>query len=195
MMVQIMVRAGRSGQADEISARFKSFLLVGLVVGLPCAPANAADEMASAPASTSKPSDTTAAATKSQKPVVTDWRTGVALYGIDPVAYFSQGKALRGSPEHEYVADGVTWRFRNEGNRAAFSAHPEIYSPCFGGYDPAALARGVTTPGNPLLWVLIDSRLYLFHDAPARAAFLADPQGVLASAATQWPQLRAGAAF
>lgn len=169
-------------------------MLAGVALAMPLAHANAA-ETASPPASTSKSVEAAAAATTSQKPVVTDWRTGVALYGIDPVAYFSQAKALPGSPEHEYVADGVTWRFRNEGNRAAFAAHPEVYSPCFGGYDPVALGRGVTTPGNPLLWVLIDERLYLFHDAQARAAFLADSTSVLGSAATQWPRLRDRAAF
>ena len=32
---------------------------------------------------------------------------------------------------------GVTWRFVNEGNRAAFNADPEVYMPQFGGYDPS----------------------------------------------------------
>ena len=31
---------------------------------------------------------------------------------------------------------GAIWRFRNEGNRAAFAADPEVYMPRFGGYDP-----------------------------------------------------------
>ena len=48
---------------------------------------------------------------------------------------------------------GAVWRFRNEGNRASFVAHPEIYGPQFGGYDPVDLARGVTVAGNPWFWL------------------------------------------
>ena len=49
---------------------------------------------------------------------------------------------------------GAVWRFRNEGNRASFVAHPEIYGPQFGGYDPVDLGRGVTYAGNPRFWVI-----------------------------------------
>ena len=54
-------------------------------------------------------------------------------------------------PAREFEASqaGAVWRFRNEGNRASFVAHPEIYGPQFGGYDPIDLARGVTVAGNP----------------------------------------------
>ena len=38
----------------------------------------------------------------------------------------------------------AVWRFRNEGNRAAFAEHPEVYLPRFGGYDPVTIARGVS---------------------------------------------------
>ena len=67
--------------------------------------------------------------------------------------------------------DGAVWRFRNEGNRAAFADHPEVYMPRFGGYDPVAVARGVAVPGHPLFWAVAGERLYLFYSAEARAAF------------------------
>ena len=71
------------------------------------------------------------------------------------MAYFVDGRAVqgtagvRGQPEA-----GAVWRFRNEGNRASFLAHPEIYGPQFGGYDPVDMARGVTVAGNPRFWVI-----------------------------------------
>ena len=37
--------------------------------------------------------------------------------------------------------------------------------PRFGGYDPVGVARGVSTPGYPELWVVHDERLYLFYTA------------------------------
>ena len=57
--------------------------------------------------------------------------------------------------EFEASQAGAVWRFRNEGNRASFVAHPEIYGPQFGGYDPIDVARGVTVAGNPRFWLIV----------------------------------------
>ena len=57
--------------------------------------------------------------------------------------------AVIGLPEFEASQAGAVWRFRNEGNRASFVSHPEVYGPRFGGYDPVDLGRGVTYAGNP----------------------------------------------
>ena len=105
--------------------------------------------------------------------------TGLAISGFDPVAYFTDGKPKFGRPELELRVDGVVWRFRNEGNRAAFADHPEVYTPRFGGYDPVAIARGKSVPGHPLFWAVTGERLYLFYSAEARAAFLADPGRII----------------
>ena len=113
--------------------------------------------------------------------------TGLAISGFDPVAYFIETKAELGRPEYELTADGVIWRFRNEGNRAAFEAHPEVYRPAFGGYDPVAIGRERAVPGHPLIWRMVDGRLYLFYSEQNRAAFLADPARVLAAAERKWP--------
>jgi YHS domain-containing protein len=59
--------------------------------------------------------------------------TGLAISGFDPVAYFTEGKALFGRPEFELNLDGAVWRFSNEGNRGAFAKNPEVYGPRFGG--------------------------------------------------------------
>src|SRR5262245_25113039 len=68
--------------------------------------------------------------------------TGLAISGFDPVAYFTEGKALFGRPEIELNVGGAVWRFTNEGNRGAFASHPDVYAPRFGGYDPLAIGRG-----------------------------------------------------
>lgn len=121
--------------------------------------------------------------------VVTDPHTGLALYGFDPVAYFTDGAPVPGQAGIEYRFAGVVWRFRNEGNRAAFAADPEVYTPRFGGYDPLGVARGVATPGHPQLWVRRDDRLYLFHKQETRAAFAVDPQGAVTAAEGRWAQV------
>jgi hypothetical protein len=115
--------------------------------------------------------------------------TGLAISGFDPVAYFSRHKATLGEPQFELTQNGTVWRFLNEGNRAAFADHPEVYTPRFGGYDPVAINRGVSVPGNSLIWAVADDRLYLFYDDTARAAFLANPSGIIDGAMRRWPEV------
>ena len=119
--------------------------------------------------------------------VVVNRFSGLAIEGFDPVAYFTDGKALLGDEQFEASQAGAVWRFRNEGNRASFVAHPDIYGPQFGGYDPVDLARGVTVAGNPRFWLVSKQRLYLFSREPNRNAFVADPVRVLRNAVSRWP--------
>jgi hypothetical protein len=126
--------------------------------------------------------------------VVTNRFTGLAIEGYDPVAYFVDARPLLGLPEVEAAEAGVVWRFRNAGNRASFVAHPDIYGPQFGGYDPVDLARGVTVAGQPRFWLVSGQRLYLFAFEEHRDAFAADPQRYLQQAISRWPMLEEGLA-
>jgi YHS domain-containing protein len=121
--------------------------------------------------------------------VVSDTHTGLAINGVDPVAYFTDAAPLVGFAEYEYQYAGVVWRFRNEGNRAAFMAHPEVYMPRFGGYDAVAIGRALVLPGNPQLWAIVGERLYLFHSEEARARFMTRPDEAIALADSKWPAL------
>jgi len=121
--------------------------------------------------------------------VVVNRFTGVAIQGFDPVAYFVDGEAVQGTAEFEANLWGAVWRFRNEGNRASFLAHPEVYGPQFGGYDPADIARGVTVAGNPRFFVIAAQRLYLFSREANRDAFAADPERFLYEVGKRWPAL------
>lgn len=122
--------------------------------------------------------------------VVTDRLTGLALYGFDPVAYFTEQGPLQGSDAYELSWAGATWRFRNEGNREAFMQAPGVYEPRFGGYDPVAVGEGLPTSGHPSVWTIHGDRLYVFHSEKNRARFADDPQGVLEKADARWPSVR-----
>jgi hypothetical protein len=126
--------------------------------------------------------------------VVTNRFSGLAIEGFDPVAYFVESQPVQGLREFEASAEGVVWRFHNEGNRAFFLAHPEVYGPQFGGYDPVDVARGVTVAGNPLFWVISGERLYLFAFEANRDAFIADPNHYIEQARARWPALLQGLA-
>jgi hypothetical protein len=122
--------------------------------------------------------------------VVADRYTGLAIGGFDPVSYFTDAHPMAGQPGFEVSEAGAVWRFRNEGNRAFFIAHPEIYGPQFGGYDPTDVARGVAFAGNPRFWLVTGQRLYLFGRAESRDAFAADPARVLREAKQRWRGLQ-----
>ncbi|PSO18753.1 YHS domain-containing (seleno)protein [Bradyrhizobium sp. MOS003] len=121
--------------------------------------------------------------------VVVNRFSGIAIEGFDPVAYFVEGTAMQGTAEFEANLWGAVWRFRNEGNRASFLAHPEIYGPQFGGYDPADIARGVTIAGNPRFFAIVAQRLYLFSREANRDAFAANAERFLYEVGKRWPAL------
>jgi len=134
------------------------------------------------------PADRAAAATNDR--IVTDAVSGLAIGGYDPVAYFTEARAVAGLPSLERGYAGAIWRFRNVGNRDAFARDPDVYMPHYGGYDPVAVARGASVPGHPQVWLVVGARLYFFHDAAARAAFAADPAYYAAAAEARWPKVR-----
>lgn len=121
--------------------------------------------------------------------IVVDWHTGLAIGGYDPVAFYTDSKPVLGSPNVELQYAGATWRFRNTGNRDAFSARPDVYMPQFGGYDPIGISRGVAVAGNPGLWLITGGRLFLFYDRHRLELFTADPVRLVAEAKRRWPEV------
>ena len=122
--------------------------------------------------------------------IVVNRFSGVAIEGFDPVGYFVDGGPVQGTAEFEASLWGAVWRFRNEGNRAEFLAHPEVYGPQFGGYDPTDIARGVVIAGNPRFFVISAQRLYLFSREDSRDAFAANPERFLYEVGKRWPALQ-----
>lgn len=122
--------------------------------------------------------------------LVVDRTSGLAIYGFDPVAYFSESKPVQGVEEFELIFEGAVWRFRNAGDRAAFVADPDVYAPQFGGYDPLHVAEGKTVAGHPEIWLVRAQRLYLFSTEKSRADFMRQAPSLLVDAWQRWPALR-----
>ncbi len=122
--------------------------------------------------------------------IVVDPHTGLAIDGYDPIAFFTDRRPVLGSANFELNYAGVIWRFGNSGNRDEFAAHPDVYMPQFGGYDPLGVADGVAVAGNPNLWLISGERLFLFYNRARRDAFAAAPDRVIGAADRKWPALR-----
>jgi hypothetical protein len=133
---------------------------------------------------TAAPPSSRASATEQ---IVEDWHTGLAIDGYDPVAFFTDGKPIEGSPDLELRYGGAVWRFTNVGDRAAFAASPDVYMPQYGGYDPLGVAHGVAVAGNPNVWLIASQKLFLFYDGDRRNKFASDPDRVIAMADRKWP--------
>jgi YHS domain-containing protein len=110
-----------------------------------------------------------------------------ALGGYDAVAYFKEGKPVKGKSDITYEWKGVTWRFANEANRDAFKATPEAYAPQYGGYCAFAVAHGSTAKGDPTAWTIVNGKLYLNYDKGVKKEWERDVPGNVTKADKNWP--------
>ncbi len=99
----------------------------------------------------------------------------LALKGYDPVAYFTLGKPMPGSPDIEHVWDERRFRFASVEHRDMFRADPVRFAPQFQSYCTMSLTRGVLVEGNPEHWVISDGRLYIFAGPSGPALFQQSP--------------------
>ena len=120
--------------------------------------------------------------------IIADPNKALALFGYDPVAYYTSGRAIEGQSKLSAVVEGLVWYFQNEGNREAFIANPAAYIPVFGGYDPTEIVTGKLVASNPAIFEIIDQRLYLFRTGETRLRYLADGS-LRRQAQQQWPVL------
>jgi YHS domain-containing protein len=61
-------------------------------------------------------------------------KEGVALKGYDTVAYFTEGKPVKGQKEFQHDWQDATWLFASEQHLKMFRENPEKYAPQYGGY-------------------------------------------------------------
>lgn len=115
------------------------------------------------------PMTTAEAAPKAKKPVAAfNAKKGLAVKGYDPVAYFTDGKPVEGSPAHEYVWEGATYRFASAEHLEMFKADPTKYAPQFGGYCAYAISRGDIADISPTSWAVEGGKLYLNNNSFAQ---------------------------
>ena len=93
--------------------------------------------------------------------VFTDLKYDLAIYGYDPVSYFTESKAVPGSEEFAYEWKGAKWLFSSAENRDTFAAEPEKYAPQYGGWCAYAMSQGVALSIDPESWTVYEGKLYL----------------------------------
>jgi YHS domain-containing protein len=118
---------------------------------------------------------------------------GIGAAGYDPVAYFTDGKAVRGSEQIAAEHEGVTYRFASAEHRALFQAAPATYLPQYGGFCAYAAAKGALAPTDPEAFTVLGGKLYLNYSQDVRKRWLPRAGEYIREADGNWPRLGAGA--
>ena len=116
-------------------------------------------------------------------------KNGVAIQGFDLVAYFTEGKPVRGSPDHQAVYKGSTFHFSSQANRDAFAADPTRYAPQYGGFCAFGTAGGYKAATHPSAFTIVGNRLYLNYNEAVQKKWRADVAGYVKSADGKWPDV------
>ena len=89
---------------------------------------------------------------------------GLAIEGYDPVAYFTQNKAVKGKEEFFTKAEGVLYHFSSTANRDLFIKNYKAYEPQYGGWCAYAMgATGEKVEVDPETFKILNGKLYLFY--------------------------------
>jgi YHS domain-containing protein len=117
-------------------------------------------------------------------------KSGLAIEGHDPVAYFTAQKAVEGSKDISLSYEGVTYRFSTPQNRELFKANPSKYQPQYGGWCAYAMgATGEKVEIDPGTFKITDGKLYLFYNKffnNTRKSWNKDEAGLKAKADVNW---------
>ena len=112
--------------------------------------------------------------------------TGLALQGYDPVAYFTQGEATKGSYKITTIHNDATYWFSSEEHKATFEANPDAYVPEYGGYCAFGAAMGFKFDGDPHHWKIVDGELYLNLSKDIQERWSTDIPGFIQQADNNW---------
>jgi YHS domain-containing protein len=110
----------------------------------------------------------------------------VILRGNDAVAYFTEGRPVKGSPAIRSVYDGDVYRFASEANKRLFDANPQKYAPAWTGFCASGVHYGLKAAIGAEVFMIYKDRLYLFGSERSRANWLMDADANIAQGNEYW---------
>lgn len=122
-------------------------------------------------------------------PVYTGTFSNLALSGYDPVAYFTQGKPVKGLKQFTTSYNGADWQFASAADLAAFKANPTKYAPQYGGHCAWAVSQGYTASGDPQVWKIVNGKLYVNYNTEVGEKWSKNIPGFIKSANVNWFKL------
>jgi YHS domain-containing protein len=116
-------------------------------------------------------------------------KEGCAIFGYDPVAFFTIGQPVKGRGEFTTEHGGARYRFASRKHKELFEANPAKYVPQFGGYCAFGVSRGALAPIKIEAWQIVNGRLLMQKSESIRDEFNQDSSGNLKKADANWPGL------
>ena len=117
-------------------------------------------------------------------------RNNLAIDGYDTVAYFTEMKPVKGSPEFRADFQGSTFQFTSAAHRDTFAANPAKYAPQYGGFCAYGVAKGNKAAIDPAAFTVVGDKLYLNYSEAVRSRWLSDIPGYVEKADANWPEVR-----
>jgi YHS domain-containing protein len=115
---------------------------------------------------------------------------GIILQGCDVVAYFKQGRPVKGIPTIQSTYQGAIYLFASSADKADFDRDPAKYAPQYGAYCSYGVANGVLADlDGPQAFTIYKGKLYLCGNEGVLKDFKSDIDGNIAKADTNWPRL------
>lgn len=120
-------------------------------------------------------------------------KSNEAIRGYDPVAYFKEGKPVKGKDEYSFTWKEAVWKFSSEENLKAFKADPERFAPQFGGYCAYGMGdeQGHKASTSPDAWTIADGKLYLNYNTDVQKLWKAKQKEYIDNANRNWPRIKA----
>jgi len=115
--------------------------------------------------------------------------SGIAIRGFDTVAYFTQGKSVKGSTDFEVAWSGATWQFSSQEHADLFKSDPEAYAPQYGGYCAYGVAQDYLVKIEGEQWKIEEGKLYLNYDKKVQRTWTRDIPGYISSANSKFDSL------
>ena len=116
----------------------------------------------------------------------------LAIKGYDTVAYFKEGKAVKGSESFAFQWHNMTWYFSTKENRDLFAAGPEKYAPQYDGYCAWAMTESRKAITEPEVWKIVEGKLYLQCSKSAFEKWSKDIPGNIKKADENWLKFSGG---
>lgn len=112
------------------------------------------------------------------------------ISGYDPVAYFTDGKPVKGSGYHVAEYDGVNYAFSSKEHQKIFEANPGKYVPAYGGWCAYGVAVGKKFVSDPEAWMIVKGKLYLNLDKDIQNKWAKDIPGYIQTSNTNWRDIK-----
>ena len=116
--------------------------------------------------------------------------SGVILKGYDPVAYFVQNKAVKGSSKYRSTYLGATYYFSSAADLATFKENPSKYVPQYGGFCANGVKNKKLDDSDPTVFFIVKGKLYVCASPAAEKEFRAHEDEDIVTANRNWWQLR-----